>query len=253
MSDDQKRRLRFFEGYRQSPAKYAVTCVLLVGFIALAIGGVALDLGGRVFWLIATVALFIVIQWRLSRHTWLWRRASLDAVGRARRRRETLGGMTLAGLWSVVAGAVMLICAITLTWGALGSAPQPPPPNATPESHEMYQRYLRVHQYCEREQWYMYGKVSLVPLGALAFTILMFFLWRRAGRAVRRAEGRCERCGYSLQGLPEPRCPECGTPFTPSSAADRLRPVTDAHGGSLPELPRQQGGRGQDGRDDQPA
>lgn len=24
---------------------------------------------------------------------------------------------------------------------------------------------------------------------------------------------RCESCGYDLQGLPQPRCPECGTPF----------------------------------------
>lgn len=24
----------------------------------------------------------------------------------------------------------------------------------------------------------------------------------------------CAHCGYSLHGLPEPRCPECGTPFS---------------------------------------
>lgn len=24
----------------------------------------------------------------------------------------------------------------------------------------------------------------------------------------------CENCGYNLWGLPEPRCPECGQPFT---------------------------------------
>ena len=27
--------------------------------------------------------------------------------------------------------------------------------------------------------------------------------------------GHCEQCGYDLRGLPEPRCPECGTPFDP--------------------------------------
>lgn len=26
-------------------------------------------------------------------------------------------------------------------------------------------------------------------------------------------DGCCRQCGYSLKGLPEPRCPECGTPF----------------------------------------
>ena len=27
--------------------------------------------------------------------------------------------------------------------------------------------------------------------------------------------GRCAECGYDMRGLPEPRCPECGTPFDP--------------------------------------
>lgn len=39
--------------------------------------------------------------------------------------------------------------------------------------------------------------------------------WRRVGL---REPGRCERCGYLLRGLPEPRCPECGEPFDPLSA-----------------------------------
>lgn len=30
------------------------------------------------------------------------------------------------------------------------------------------------------------------------------------------ADGYCRRCGYALQGLPEPRCPECGQPFDPT-------------------------------------
>ena len=29
------------------------------------------------------------------------------------------------------------------------------------------------------------------------------------------SEPRCETCGYLLRGLPEARCPECGTPFDP--------------------------------------
>jgi hypothetical protein len=33
-------------------------------------------------------------------------------------------------------------------------------------------------------------------------------------RRHRYESGYCQRCGYSLSGLPEPRCPECGTPFT---------------------------------------
>ncbi len=40
--------------------------------------------------------------------------------------------------------------------------------------------------------------------------------WLRIRR--RRRRGRCCRCNYSLQGLTEPRCPECGTAFDPSTA-----------------------------------
>ncbi len=30
-----------------------------------------------------------------------------------------------------------------------------------------------------------------------------------------RAAGRCAACGYPLAGLPEPRCPECGSTAPP--------------------------------------
>jgi len=38
----------------------------------------------------------------------------------------------------------------------------------------------------------------------------------RRRRLARRFPGHCLKCGYNLRGLPEPRCPECGTPFDPS-------------------------------------
>lgn len=31
---------------------------------------------------------------------------------------------------------------------------------------------------------------------------------------------RCRKCGYLLIRLPEPRCPECGTPFSPEEIAE---------------------------------
>ena len=42
----------------------------------------------------------------------------------------------------------------------------------------------------------------LAPLGA-------WLLYRNR----KQVAGRCRSCGYNLHGLPEPRCPECGTPF----------------------------------------
>jgi hypothetical protein len=30
---------------------------------------------------------------------------------------------------------------------------------------------------------------------------------------IKRGHRICIQCGYDLRGLPEPRCPECGTPF----------------------------------------
>jgi hypothetical protein len=58
----------------------------------------------------------------------------------------------------------------------------------------------------------------LIPAGIAVVLVgvsaLMLWRYRREGRTLRRLEGRCGRCGYDLRGLPEPRCPECGTPFT---------------------------------------
>jgi hypothetical protein len=45
--------------------------------------------------------------------------------------------------------------------------------------------------------------------------------------------GICEHCGYSLQGLTVPRCPECGTPFPPG----RLRAFRSSRFGSVLEEP----------------
>lgn len=44
---------------------------------------------------------------------------------------------------------------------------------------------------------------------------------------------RCIGCGYSLIGLTEPRCPECGRPFTPSSTATPTAPLPKPLEGSL--------------------
>lgn len=41
--------------------------------------------------------------------------------------------------------------------------------------------------------------------------VLIIRGYKREQRIVRREKGECEQCGYLLYGLPEQRCPECGT------------------------------------------
>ena len=62
-----------------------------------------------------------------------------------------------------------------------------------------------------------------VPTVATPLLILTAALlgraWYRATRRVARLQTQhCEQCGYSLRGLSEPRCPECGTSFNPNRA-----------------------------------
>ncbi len=51
--------------------------------------------------------------------------------------------------------------------------------------------------------------VLVSPL--LLLSCIEFVRWRRRRRRV--GHGLCLVCGYDLQGLPEPRCPECGRKF----------------------------------------
>jgi hypothetical protein len=57
------------------------------------------------------------------------------------------------------------------------------------------------------------GLFSILPTVEVAFGIR-----RLHRRRKRRKIGRCAKCHYDLRGLPEPRCPECGTPFDETAA-----------------------------------
>ena len=54
--------------------------------------------------------------------------------------------------------------------------------------------------------------------GLLTFFFSVLYLQYKINRVRRRTPmGFCTECGYNLSGLPEPRCPECGTPFNPEA------------------------------------
>ena len=65
------------------------------------------------------------------------------------------------------------------------------------------------------EQTCFFAAFSVVVGGAQYLGLTAFVVWRTRLAAVRRlaAEDKCIHCGYSLTGLPERRCPECGHPF----------------------------------------
>jgi hypothetical protein len=49
----------------------------------------------------------------------------------------------------------------------------------------------------------------MMLIASIPITLFVYRPYRR--RKLRRKQGLCEHCGYSLQGLPSPRrCPECG-------------------------------------------
>ena len=60
----------------------------------------------------------------------------------------------------------------------------------------------------------------LSTAGAVLFLLALFIGWIVGGRGQVRDRRCCQRCGYPLVGLPEPRCPECGEPFDPSLLGD---------------------------------
>lgn len=71
------------------------------------------------------------------------------------------------------------------------------------------------------------GRVDLVtaPIAIAACaisTVILFIVTRSYVRFKRRKPGQCLKCHYNLVNLPEPRCPECGTPFDPQWVADEL-------------------------------
>ncbi|MCP4245879.1 MAG: zinc ribbon domain-containing protein [bacterium] len=61
--------------------------------------------------------------------------------------------------------------------------------------------------------------------GAILYRVTKGYLKYRRARP-----GRCYECGYPFHGLPEPRCPECGTRFDPDDLETDEFDSVPAHG-----------------------
>ena len=66
--------------------------------------------------------------------------------------------------------------------------------------------------------WSARGSLPVTPDSAPSVWVTDDVDAERAARIILTEYGppnptHCENCGYDLQGLPEPRCPECGQPF----------------------------------------
>ncbi len=59
------------------------------------------------------------------------------------------------------------------------------------------------------------SKLSLMLIFASGMLVIsvVSHVWHRARLHRRFPSDHCQKCGYNLEGLTEPRCPECGTPF----------------------------------------
>jgi hypothetical protein len=66
--------------------------------------------------------------------------------------------------------------------------------------------------------------LSLVWFGGTSIAVLSALVWLHNRYRPPLRAGHCVRCGYDLRGLADPRCPECGTPFSTEAPRDQ-RPL----------------------------
>jgi hypothetical protein len=60
----------------------------------------------------------------------------------------------------------------------------------------------------------VYGTLGFAAIMLSLMLVILYGMERVV--VIERRAFTCRRCGYSLEKLTEPRCPECGTPFDPA-------------------------------------
>ena len=87
---------------------------------------------------------------------------------------------------------------------------------------------IRKRHNCYCDQGTFFALVIGVTILIWSFGPGIIFLYFTRRMQQRATFGYCIKCGYDLRGLPEPRCPECGTPFERDVKAESIHPVSIA-------------------------
>lgn len=185
-----------FRGYRHSPYRYLILAALLLTAAGLTAGTAWQSFGEEhnPFSSCATPVLFLVLlAWQLGKYWGFLDKATFAEAERCRQARQLcvpVGAVTLAAgvFWAVLTVKSVLLF------------------------HSMMSASLAAASAAlRREEWLTLALGTAKSAFLLFVALSQLWLWRHASRKLRRLESRCERCGYLLTGLPEPRCPECGT------------------------------------------
>ncbi len=84
---------------------------------------------------------------------------------------------------------------------------------------------VRKRTSCYCDQGTFFALVIGVTILIWSFGPGIVFLYFTRRMQQRSTFGYCTQCGYDLRGLPEPRCPECGTPLNRDVKTESIHPV----------------------------
>jgi predicted amidophosphoribosyltransferase len=104
--------------------------------------------------------------------------------------------VVVLGMWLIFGPTVLIACCTMMPWSLQLSSWNNDPP-------------------------FLAGMSIAMALGMLGlYAMILYRVTRRYLQQRAIKPGHCRKCGYDLQGLSEPRCPKCGSPFDPEEACN---------------------------------